>query len=278
MVLVACAPLDARLRLAIYRPTLAQTTQSLPSPTIQAYTIAGPEAGSRVSLWWWAQACAQAPALLYLHGTFRNLAGNAGKIAALHQAGFSVLALDYRGWGESSPTVPSQASIVADARLAWAELQRLQPMPARRVVYGHSMGSGVAVALASRLPQDALAGLILESAFTSFADVAREAGFWAGFLAQWTRERFESQAQIGTVRVPLLMLHGALDDTVPITLGQRLFDAANPPKRWVAFDGGHHSDLHEADGARYQQALRDFMRHALGITACPETAPGAVQH
>ncbi|GAB4214265.1 MAG: alpha/beta hydrolase [Rhodoferax sp.] len=266
LALGGCAALDARLRLAIYRPTPAQTpAPTALEPVAQTVYVAGPEPGSVLSMWWWPQACANAPTLLYLHGTFRNLAGNAHKIAALHRAGFAVLALDYRGWGESSPAVPSEAGIVADAQTAWAELLRRQPNPRLRAVYGHSMGSGVAVALTAQLAADALGGLILESAFTGFEDVAREAGFWAGLLAQFTQERFASQDRIGQIRVPLLMLHGAQDDTVPWVLGRRLFDTAQEPKHWELFEAGHHSDLHAVDAARYQKTLHAFMLQSMGV-------------
>jgi pimeloyl-ACP methyl ester carboxylesterase len=89
--------------------------------------------------------------LLYLHGTFRNLFGNLSKINALRDAGFAVLAVDYRGWGESAPIMPSEASIHADAGRAWAELLKRQPDARHRVIFGHSMGGAVAVRLASTL-------------------------------------------------------------------------------------------------------------------------------
>lgn len=213
----------------------------------------------RVSVWWWPNSDATSPTLLYLHGTFRNLQGNQHKIESLHQAGFNVLALDYRGWGASSAITPSEATIMADAQLAWCELTRREPRASQRVIYGHSMGSGVAVALASRLsyPND-YGGLILESAFTSFADVAHEAGFWASVMAAFTSERFASIEKIAQVQAPLLMLHGTRDSTVPLVLGERLFAAAHTPKRWVAIEGAGHSDLNLVAGEAYQQALQNF--------------------
>jgi fermentation-respiration switch protein FrsA (DUF1100 family) len=146
-----------------------------------------------------------------------------------------------------------------DADLAWREFAQHQSDPARRVIYGHSMGSGVAVDLASRLnwPGD-YGGLVLESAFTSFDDVAREAGWLARMLAWFNRERFDSASKISRIHAPLLMLHGALDDTIPIQLGKRLFAAANGPKRWVTIEGANHSDLDLVDPALYQSSLHDF--------------------
>ena len=202
--------------------------------------------------------------LLYLHGTFRNLFENIHKIDALRAAGFAVLAVDYRGWGLSTPLTPSERSIVQDAQVAWADLKRRAPTARQRVIYGHSMGSGVAVDLASRLNGRAdYGGLILESAFTSFKDVAAEASIVARVLVSLNNERFASIDKIGQVNAPLLMLHGALDDTIPPVLGKRLFDAAKPPKHWVVIEGGHHSDLQDVGALAYQAALAQFKAQLL---------------
>ncbi len=257
-----CAWLDARQRQIIYRPTVLQ-----PSDTAslrrgdERYFVSLPDAGvpQQIALWWLPHPDTQAPTLLYLHGTFRNLYGNAHKIEALRTAGFSVLAVDYRGWGESSPITPSEQSIMQDAQVAWNELTRRQPNPAKRVIYGHSMGSGVAVDLASRLQYPAdYQGLVLESAFTSFADVAREAGWLTRVLKLLNQEHFSSIDKITQVKAPLLMLHGQRDDTIPIQLGERLFAAANSPKRWLAMEGAAHSDLNLVNSGLYQSTLKDY--------------------
>lgn len=260
--LTGCAWLGEQQRRIIYRPTPSTATTASATPIdLQFYFLGIPteRAPARIALWWLPNTNPQAPTLLYLHGTFRNLEGNAHKIAALQQAGFNVLALDYRGWGGSSAITPSEETIVADARLAWTELVRREPRASQRVLYGHSMGSGVAVELASHLryPDD-YGGLILESAFTSFADVAHEAGFWASILALFTTERFASIDKIAQVQAPLLMLHGAQDHTVPMVLGQRLFDAAREPKQWVAIESASHSDINLVAAEAYQRALQTF--------------------
>lgn len=247
------------------------STVTSPS-SVQFYELEVPRSGTpaHISLWWLPHTDPQAPTLLYLHGTFRNLEGNQHKIESLRQAGFSILALDYRGWGQSTAIIPSEQSILADARLAWTELVRREPRPAQRVIYGHSMGSGVAVDLASQLsyPQD-YGGLILESAFTSFADVARSAGFWARVLALFSTERFASIDKIGQVHAPLLMLHGQQDDTIPIALGEQLFAAAHAPKQWVSIKAGGHSDLDLVATDAYQHALQVFKTQHLVPAALP---------
>ena len=199
--------------------------------------------------------------MLYLHGTFRNLYQNIEKINALREAGFSILAVDYRGWGRSSPIVPSEQSIIDDATLAWHELSKREPRPAMRVIYGHSMGSGAAVALASSLESGTDYGaLILESAFTSFSDVAWQAGVLAGALVNFNNERFDSLTRITRIKAPVLMLHGSADTTVPQVLGQTLFAAANAPKQWLSISGGTHSSLQQDSPDTYQTGLRRFIQ------------------
>jgi uncharacterized protein len=263
--------MDSKARQIVYRPTPGVPTdfsglragdqrffvaQPLKAPTLDATQIS---AAQQVEMWWLPHPDKNAPTLLYYHGTFRNLFQNLHKIEALRQAGFAVLAVEYRGWGVSTPIVPSEQSILQDADLAWAEMHRREPRASHRVIYGHSMGSGVAVDLASRLQAKTDYGaLILESALTSFRDVAYEAGFLARLLAFFNNERFTSIDKISRVTAPLLMVHGSLDQTIPISVGERLFSAANAPKEWLAVKGGAHSNAHQVDAALYQSTLKNF--------------------
>ena len=274
-----CAWLDAKQREIIYRPTpgvpadfaglregdkrfFVAVPQVLPGNTDDS-AEARPST-QRIEMWWLPHPDKTAPTLLYFHGTFRNLYQNLHKIESLREAGFAVLAVEYRGWGVSTPIIPSEQTILQDARLAWAELERREPRPALRVIYGHSMGSGVAVEMASHLraPQD-YGALILESAFSSFADVARQAGLLARFLANFNGERFASIDKISQVNAPLLMIHGDADTTIPQVLGERVFAEANPPKQWLSIAGGAHSDLDEVGSVPYQATLQAFRRQYL---------------
>ncbi len=249
-------------------------------PAVGAAANASPD---NLALWWLPHEQADAPTLLYLHGTFRNLYQNLSKINALRALGFSVLAVDYRGWGDSTAIVPDEATITADAATAWAELQRRQPLAARRVIFGHSMGGAVAVRLASGLrglgsgPGSAAdfkpdgsfdyAALVLESTFTRMPDVASAAGFWGRVAGGITTLQFDSLARIGRVNAPVLMLHGTADNTVPMVLGQRLRDAAPPELtaklRWVEVPGGSHSRLHEDAPAVYLEAFKTLQAQML---------------
>ena len=225
--------------------------------------VRGDATPQQLALWWLPHPDPQAPTLLYLHGTFRNLYQNLTKIDALREAGFAIVAVDYRGWGDSTRIVPTEASINADVQLAWAELQRRQPVPGRRVIFGHSMGGALAVSLASRLKHgNDYGALVLESTFTRLPDVAATAGFWGRVAAGLTTLQFNSLGLIGRVDAPILMLHGDADRTVPISLGRRLRDAAPPGVRWLEVPGGTHSQLHSQAPAVYRQALIDLMKAA----------------
>jgi len=263
--LVSCAWLDTKQRELVYRPTPGRPANfaGLRAGDVD-YAVDVPGATAdrtdRLQLWWLPNPDPQAPTLLYLHGTFRNLYQNLRKVEALRAAGFGVLAVEYRGWGDSTPIIPSEATIYADANVAWAELVRRQADPRKRVIFGHSMGSGVAVELASHRHGGADYGaLILESSFTRLPDVAKAVGV-AGTVASWfATQEFDSLAKIGKVDAPILMMHGTADTTVPVELGRRLFDAAPAGTRWVEFPNGSHSGLDREAPQPYQQAVRDLI-------------------
>ncbi len=261
--LSGCAWFDVKQRQLVLRPTPGGAPAGFaglrPGDLSFATTVPGAEPGTRDSLqmWWLPHADPRAPTLLYLHGTFRNLYQNVPKIDALRDAGFAVLAVDYRGWGDSTPLIPSESTIYADADVAWAELTRREPDPRRRVIYGHSMGGGVAVELASRLRHRSDYGaLILESTFTNGVAVADATNWLLGLMARFSSQNFDSLAKIGKVNAPVLMLHGDADRTVPVALGRQLRDAAPAGTRWVEIPGGSHSRLHSDAPAEYQRALK----------------------
>jgi hypothetical protein len=268
-----CAWIDAKQRELIYRPTpgVLSDWQAV-SPHDEALWLAL-EAGGPPALraLWVPQASPDAPVVLYLHGTFRNVFQNRSKIAAIHAAGFAVLAADYRGWGESTPLLPSQASILQDAQAMWREFERRAPQSTKRVVFGHSMGSAVAIELAWEHRADhSFGALVVESAFSSLPDIARDRGGLASMLSWLVTQDFDTLARIPQIGAPKWFVVGSSDGTVPPAQSQRLFDAARAPKRLIVFEGGGHSSLHTEDRARY---LAVWSEVAAALESATETTP-----
>jgi fermentation-respiration switch protein FrsA (DUF1100 family) len=180
---------------------------------------------------------ADRPVVLYLHGNGGALMQRAGRFAALTADGTGLVALDYRGYGGSTGR-PTESGLVTDAETA--HTFALAHYPAARIaVWGESLGTGVAVALAVERP---VGRLVLEAPFTSAADIA--ALHYPFVPVRWLmKDQFRSDQRIGSVKAPLLVLHGARDTVVPIRFGERLFGLAGEPKRFVRFADGGHEDL-----------------------------------
>jgi len=200
--------------------------------------------------------------LLFLHGNAGNASHrlpNADQLAAL---GVDVFLLDYRGYGRSEGR-PSERGLYADARAALRHLTESQGVPQERIVlFGRSLGAAVAVELAREY---AVAGMILESAFSSAADVAKAVlGFPLGPLL---RQRFDSLEKIGDVRCPVLFFHGDRDEIIAIELGQKLFERAVEPKWFDTISGAGHNDLVLVGGTAYFQRIREFLEQDLDTSA-----------
>lgn len=177
------------------------------------------------------------PVILYFHGNGDFLAGFFGRFRELIADGTGVVALSYRGYFGSSGS-PSEQGLLKDAAAAYAfTTQRYSPDCV--IVWGFSLGTGVAVALAAEQP---VGKLILEAPYASIAEIAASA-FPIFPVRLAIKDPFHSDRQIAQVKAPLLMMHGGQDPTIPIASGERLFALANEPKRFVRFDRGGHNDL-----------------------------------
>lgn len=207
--------------------------------------------------WWLQSTDADAPAILYLHGNDLNVGANVDHIAALRRMGFSVLAVDYRGYGKSDGASPSESRVYEDAEAAWDFLIRQQHVdPGRTFIYGHSLGGAVAIELALRRPE--AAGLIVESGFTSMSDMAK-INYWM-FPVDWLlNQRFDALGKVPALRVPVLFIHGTADREVPTVMSERLFSAARAPKALTLIPGAGHEDNASVGGALYTRAVVEFV-------------------
>jgi hypothetical protein len=208
--------------------------------------------GTRLHGWYAHRRDARA-VVLFCHGNAGNVTHRAYTLAALHDlAGASVLIFDYRGYGKSEGK-PSEDGILADARAARAWLAEKEGMaPSDVILMGRSLGGAVAVDLAAK---DGARALVLQSTFTSMADVGAYHYPWIPVRAL-LRTRLDAAAKIGGYNGPLLQSHGDADSVVPYPLGQRLFQAAKGPKRFITIPGGDHNDAQPAD---YYRALSVFL-------------------
>lgn len=192
--------------------------------------------GTRLIAWYVAPAPGR-PLVLYFQGNGGALRLRAARFGRIVAPGNGLLALSYRGYGGSEGR-PSEDGLIADARAAYDDAAARVPA-ARIVAFGESLGSAVAVALAT---ERKVAGLILDAPFTAAVDVA--ASVYPIVPVRWLmKDQFNSAARIGKVEAPLLVLHGERDTVIPIGFGERLFARANEPKRMVRFPDGTHVDL-----------------------------------
>jgi uncharacterized protein len=195
------------------------------------------------------------PVVLYFHGNGDFLAGFFGRFHDLIADGTGIVALSYRGYAGSSGQ-PSEQGLLRDAAAAYA-FTAARYSADRIIIWGFSLGTGVAVALAAEQP---VARLILEAPYTSIVDVAAS-GFPFVPVRWFLRDRFHSDQRIARVTAPLLVMHGTDDATIPIVLGERLFALAHEPKQFVKFPGGGHADL---DGFGAIGTTRRFINAAKG--------------
>lgn len=217
------------------------------------------EDGVQLHGWYVAKDTARAT-LLWCHGNAGNLSDRLDNLARLRQLPLNIFIFDYRGYGRSQGT-PDEAGIYRDARAAYDYLvTRKHVQPERLIIFGRSLGGAVAVDLAT---QRACAGLILESTFTSAKDMAKRMfGFLPVYLL--TKTRFDSIRKIRNVTVPKLFIHGTADQTVPHSLGVRLYEAAPGPKGFYEIPGADHNDTYLTGGKAYFQKLSAFILHAVG--------------
>jgi fermentation-respiration switch protein FrsA (DUF1100 family) len=190
------------------------------------------------------------PVVLYFHGNGGALLHRSNRFRTFTADGTGLVALSYRGYGGSTGS-PTEQGLLADAAAVYG-FAAARYDAQRIVLWGESLGTGVAVALAARNP---VARVVLEAPFTSAVDIGA-AVYWFLPVRLLMKDQFRSDQHIAQVKVPILILHGARDRVVPIAYGERLFALANEPKRMVRYANGDHSDL---DSFGAQAAIKTFL-------------------
>jgi hypothetical protein len=210
------------------------------------------EDGERIVAWYKPAEPGRAT-LLYFHGNGGSLLNRRDRASLLTQGGRGLLIASYRGYSGSTGR-PSEAGLRIDARAAYDWLGG-RVRPEEIVLYGESLGSGVAVRLAAERP---VGGLVLDAPFTSTADVAVHHYRFLWSLPVWLlRDQYRSVDRIHELKCPLLVLHGDRDGVIPIALGRRLFAAAPEPKRFVELAGVDHVSVLEQGGLEPVQEFLD---------------------
>ena len=259
-----CMQLEERERELTFRPSRVEAGwfSGLPDGVREVILPVGTAANApKLDAWWWPAERADAPAVLYLHGSRWNLTGQLRRIEQLHKFGFAVFAIDHRRFGKSDGDLPSEETVYADALAAWHWLAQQQPDPARRLIYGHSLGGAVAIDLAARLSEngvDAARGLIVESTFTTLADIA------AAIAPDWIpvrlllSQKFDSLEKIARVHMPVFIVHGASDRVIPPRFSSALFAAAHEPKKLLLVDGASHNNAMTLGATNYFEGLSEL--------------------
>ncbi|MBI4194160.1 MAG: alpha/beta hydrolase [Betaproteobacteria bacterium] len=220
----------------VYYPQIGREMALTP----QAYGLAyesveiRTEDGERLMAWWVPAEGARGTVLIF-HGNAGNISHRLDYLRMFNRLRYSTMIIDYRGYGASTGA-PSEEGTYRDALAAWRHLTEQRGVrPADIVLFGESLGAAVATWLAVRHPPRAL---VLASTFTSANDLGAQV-YWFLPVRLISRFGYDNLANLKAVRVPLLIAHSREDDIVPFAHGQRLFAAANEPKRFLEMRGGH---------------------------------------
>jgi alpha-beta hydrolase superfamily lysophospholipase len=272
----ACASLDDFQRQVIFRPTKdsGRTPAEYQTAFEDVWLTVGAADGERGKLHaWWipAKDISKAPAALYLHGAGYGISANLPRIMKLHDEGFSVLAIDYRGFGRSDGELPSEQTAYEDAQAAWAELARRAPN-SKHFIYGHSLGGAIAMDLANTPAAKDAAGLVVESSFTSVREMQQFTSYSWIPLGVVQTQYFDSLAKAPKLCMPTLFMHGSADYRIPIEVAKKLYAAAPEPKRWLLVDGARHVDIPTRYTPQWSAALRELKALATAPrAACART-------
>ena len=200
---------------------------------------------------WFKKAEAGKQTILYLHGNGGHIGHRAFKVKPYIESGFGLLLLSYRGYGGNQGK-PTEINLYADGRAALRYLHDQQVPLSKTIVYGESLGTGVAVEIVRNLNINCL---ILEAPFSSLLDVSAHHYFYVP-TKLLLKDRFESEIKIREIIAPILFIHGERDKVVPLKFGMELFNAAPEPKELLLIPEAGHNDLYEYS---VDQKIKEFI-------------------
>lgn len=196
------------------------------------------------------------PLIIYFHGNVSNVTHGLEKIEILNDLGFSIFSFEYRGYGKSEGSALFEDDFYRDARSSLLWLHRKGWDNRKIIYYGHSLGGAVALNLALEEPP---LGVILESAFTSYAGMVKYKAPFLYMLGGWRAREFDNLSKISKLKSPIVLFHGTSDETVPPQMSQKLYDAAPSPKKLYLVNGATHVNAFTLSHEDFTEELKWFL-------------------
>jgi uncharacterized protein len=264
--LAACFSLYYSQRYLIFSPK--ETFAILPDAprlglSYQEVWIPVAKSSERLNAWWIeakSTASRKDKVILYFLGRAGNKSSGVYRAEGMHEIGLSVLAIDYRGFGNSDGNFPSEKQVYEDAEAAWQYLTKERGiLPQNIYIYGESLGGAVAIDLAVKHPE--AGGAIVQSSFTSMGAIAKKHAKWLSWfpLDSIVTEKFDSLSKVSKLKIPVLFLHGDKDDIVPHYMSQQLYKAAPEPKSILIIPDRNHYSINRGGKYSYLKAVRNLV-------------------
>ncbi len=199
----------------------------------------------QIHSWWMPASGPERGVVLHLHGNGHNVGANLTQALQFHQLNLSVLLIDYRGYGQSIGSFPTEASVYQDARAAWNYLiHKRNISPGQIVLFGHSLGGAIAIDLAVEHPE--AAGLIVQSSFTSMRAMVDQMGQFRIFPVDFLlTHQFNSITKVRSLQMPTLYIHGTHDPLIPYSMSEALYAETAEPKELLLIPGADHNNIPE---------------------------------
>ena len=239
---------------------------NLPYEDIQIPVGSNPDQMAQIHGWWIPSSLgSNQPVLLHLHGNSSNISANLDHARQFYQMGLSVVLVDYRGYGQSTPQFPSEKAVYEDVEAVWNYLIDQRGIhPNQILVFGHSLGGAIAIELGMQHPD--MAGLIVEGSFTSMRDMVDYRRKYRMFPINWLlQQRFNSIQKVEQLKMPVLFTHGTDDQVVPPSMSEVLYATATEPKQLLIVEQAAHNDVRQVGGVKYFKTLQQFVEKACSL-------------